>query len=71
MPTTDDSTLTLDCDALPIRDIHRLIRSMAVEGSPTRVRLINPKARHNLGVAMPEGVHLTIEGPAGGTMRAA
>ena len=65
MPSTDDSTLTLDCDALPVRQIHRLIRSVVEGGKATRVRLINPKARHNLGVAMPEGLQLTIDGPAG------
>jgi glutamate synthase domain-containing protein 3 len=65
VPSTDDSTLTLDCDALPVRQIHRLIRSVVEGGKATRVRLIHPKARHNLGVAMPEGLHLTIDGPAG------
>ena len=65
MPSNDDSTLTLDCDALPIRQIHRLIRSVVEEGGSTRVRLLNPKARHNLGVAMPEGLHLSILGPGG------
>jgi methylamine---glutamate N-methyltransferase subunit B len=62
---TDDSELTLDCDVISVRDVHRLIRSVMVDGKVTRVRLINPKARHNLGVAMPEGLHLTIDGPAG------
>jgi methylamine---glutamate N-methyltransferase subunit B len=62
---TDNSTLTLDCDVYPVRDLHRLMRSVVVEGKVTRVRLLNPKARHNLGVAMPEGLHVTIKGPAG------
>jgi methylamine---glutamate N-methyltransferase subunit B len=62
---TDDSTLTLDCDVYSVRDLHRLMRSVVVEGKVTRVRLLNPKARHNIGVAMPEGLHVTIEGPVG------
>ena len=65
MLSPDDSTLTLDCDILPVRQVHRLIRSVVEDGRSTRVRLVHPKARHNLGVAMPEGLHLTIEGPAG------
>ncbi len=65
MSTTDDPTLTLDCDTLATREIHRLIRARVAEAGSARVRLIHPAARHNLGVAMPEGVHLTIEGPAG------
>ena len=62
---TDDSTLTLDCDVYSVRDLHRLMRSVVVEGKVVRVRLLNPKARHNISVAMPEGLHVTIDGPAG------
>jgi len=65
VPTTDDSTTVLDCDVLPVRQIHQWIRSNVRETRTTRVRLVNSRARHNLAVAMPEGVHITIEGPAG------
>jgi methylamine---glutamate N-methyltransferase subunit B len=55
---------TIDCGDLPVRVINREIRAAVAEGS-TSVRLLNPAARHNLGVALPAGIRLTIEGSAG------
>jgi glutamate synthase domain-containing protein 3 len=58
------SPTTIDCTNLPVRAINRAIRAAAVEGASAIV-LLNPAARHNLGVALPAGVTLTIEGSAG------
>jgi glutamate synthase domain-containing protein 3 len=54
----------IDCDGLPTREINRLVRA-AIAAGTTRIRLIHPAARHNLGVALPAGVELTVEGSAG------
>jgi glutamate synthase domain-containing protein 3 len=55
---------TIDCTNLPVRAINRAIRTATAEGASAIV-LLNPAARHNLGVALPAGVTLTIEGSAG------
>jgi glutamate synthase domain-containing protein 3 len=55
---------TIDCADLSVRAINRAIRTAAAEGV-TAIVLLNPAARHNLGVALPAGVTLTIEGSAG------
>jgi methylamine---glutamate N-methyltransferase subunit B len=54
----------IDCSDLPVRAINRAIRSAVAEGTMAIV-LQNPAARHNLGVALPAGVTLTIDGSAG------
>ena len=54
----------LDCDSLPTREVNRAVRA-AIAAGRTRIRLIHPAARHNLGVALPQGVELTIDGSAG------
>jgi glutamate synthase domain-containing protein 3 len=54
----------IDCQDRPTREINRAIRDAAEQGV-THIRLRNPAARHNLGVAMPAGLQLTIEGSAG------
>jgi glutamate synthase domain-containing protein 3 len=64
VPTTADRTTTIDCGDLTTRAINREIRE-AIERGSRSIQLLNPSARHNLGVALPEGVHLTIEGSAG------
>lgn len=65
MPATSEAeALTIDCGDRTVREINRAIRA-AAESGVTRIRLRNPAARHNLGVALPEGVHLTLDGPAG------
>lgn len=64
MPKAEASLLTIECSGLPTREINQSVRS-AIESGRTEIRLTNPEARHNLGVALPEGVRLTIEGSAG------
>jgi glutamate synthase domain-containing protein 3 len=61
--TTLDRT-TIACGRLSVREINQAIRS-AIEAGSRRIVLLDPQARHNLGVALPEGVHLTIAGSAG------
>jgi methylamine---glutamate N-methyltransferase subunit B len=66
MPSTDltgDRTV-IDCDGLSTREVNRAVRA-AVAAGTTRIQLIHPAARHNLGVALPEGVELMIEGSVG------
>jgi methylamine---glutamate N-methyltransferase subunit B len=58
------STLTLDCADLPTREINRAIRA-AIAAGAQRLRLLRPAARHNLGVALPAGVSLSIDGSVG------
>jgi methylamine---glutamate N-methyltransferase subunit B len=60
---TDDPSI-LACGNLSTREINRDLRA-AVAAGTTRIRLLHPAARHNLGVALPEGVEVTIEGSAG------
>ena len=55
---------TIDCGDLTVREINRGVRA-AIAGGSTSIVLRNPAARHNLGVALAAGVHLTIEGSAG------
>ncbi|QDV34668.1 GltB/FmdC/FwdC-like GXGXG domain-containing protein [Tautonia plasticadhaerens] len=64
MSIAGHESLTIDCAGRPVREINRAIRS-AIAGGQSRLRLLNPAARHNLGVALPEGVHLRVDGPAG------
>jgi glutamate synthase domain-containing protein 3 len=54
----------LDCGELTTRAINRAIRA-AVGAGTTRIHLRNPAGRHNLGVALPAGIELTIEGSVG------
>jgi glutamate synthase domain-containing protein 3 len=60
----DPPALTIDCGELGVRAINRAIRAAIASGT-TRIRLVRPAARHNLGVALPEGVELEIEGSVG------
>jgi glutamate synthase domain-containing protein 3 len=55
---------TIDCGDRPARAINCEVRA-AVAAGAAWVRLVNPAARHNLGVALPEGIRLTVEGSAG------
>jgi glutamate synthase domain-containing protein 3 len=54
----------VDCGELPVRAINRAIRA-AIAAGATEIRLLRPAARHNLGVALPAGVSVTIEGSVG------
>ncbi len=59
-----DPPAVVDCGDLSTREVNRAVRA-AVAAGTNHIRLIQPAARHNLGVALPEGVVLTIEGSAG------
>jgi methylamine---glutamate N-methyltransferase subunit B len=60
----NEEALVIDCGDLPTREINRRVRS-AIAAGAGRVRLLHPAARHNLGVALPEGIELIIDGSAG------
>ncbi len=60
----DPSIKTLDCGDMTTRAINQAIRA-AIAAGTTRIQFLNPMARHNLGVALPQGVDLTIDGSAG------
>ena len=55
---------TVDCGELPVRAINQAIRDAIASGSKA-IHLSHPGARHNLGVGLPEGVELTIDGSVG------
>jgi glutamate synthase domain-containing protein 3 len=59
-----DGESLIDCIGQSSREINRAVRD-AIAAGQVRIRLRNPAARHNLGVALPEGVELTIDGSAG------
>ena len=52
------------CEGKTTRAINRTIRRLAGEGSP-HIRVEDPGARHNLGVAVLEPTHLTFDGSVG------
>ena len=63
-PTATQPVRQIDCADLMTREINRTVRDAIAEGTK-EFHLLHPSARHNLGVALPEGVRLTIEGSAG------
>jgi len=58
------ASISLDCNTLSARDVNLAIRKAAVDGVRT-VELTNPMARHNLGVAITDPVHLIYRGDVG------
>lgn len=62
--SADEGATAIDCGDRMSREINREVRGAFASGA-TWVRLLGPASRHNLGVALPEGVRLTIEGGAG------
>ncbi len=54
----------VDCGEQSVRAINQSIRSAIASGCRA-VRLLRPGGRHNLGVGLPEGVEVTIEGSVG------
>jgi glutamate synthase domain-containing protein 3 len=57
-------SVTLDCAKLTTREINSTIKRLAAEGE-TEIHLINPEARHSLGVAIFYPVKIVVEGTAG------
>ncbi len=55
---------TLDCAKLTTREINTTIKRLAAEGE-TEIHLVNPEARHSLGVAIFYPVKIVVEGTAG------
>jgi len=55
---------TLDCEGRTTREINRELRRLIGAGERA-ITLVNPKARHNLAVAILEPVRIVIEGSAG------
>jgi glutamate synthase domain-containing protein 3 len=65
VPETSGTSATIDCDgSRPVREINREIRAKVACGE-RRIVLLNPGARHNLAIALPDGVQVTVEGSAG------
>jgi glutamate synthase domain-containing protein 3 len=57
-------TVTIDCRGRLTRDINRDIRAAIARGE-TDLRVLNPDARHNLGVALLQPVRVAFEGSVG------
>lgn len=56
--------LVLDCESMSITAINQAIRKAAQDGV-SQVEILNPLARHNLGVAITDPVHLVYKGDVG------
>lgn len=56
--------VALDCMKLTTREINTTIKRLAAEGE-TEIHLVNPEARHSLGVAIFYPVKIVVEGTAG------
>jgi glutamate synthase domain-containing protein 3 len=57
-------SVTLDCAKLTTREINTTIKRLAAEGEK-EIRLVNPEARHSLGVAIFYPIKVVVEGTAG------
>jgi glutamate synthase domain-containing protein 3 len=57
-------TTSIDCAKHTIREINLEIRRLAAEGE-SEIHLLNPEARHSLGVALFHPVKVVVEGTAG------
>jgi glutamate synthase domain-containing protein 3 len=57
-------TTTIACNGKTTREINRLLREAIAAGHPD-VRVLDPGARHNLGVALLHPVRVTFEGSVG------
>ena len=60
----DVETLTLDCQGKPTREINKIIRKASDDGVK-QVEIINPQARHNIGVGILKPIHLIYRGHVG------
>jgi len=54
--------ITLDCEALSVRDVNRALRRLPEGGQAT---LLAPRGRHNLAVGITPSVSITVDGNAG------
>jgi glutamate synthase domain-containing protein 3 len=61
---SDAQVMVVDCGDLPVRAINQAVRAAIASGA-TRIRLLHPAARHNLGVGLPAGITLEIDGSVG------
>ena len=52
------------CDDKATREINREVRELIASGE-LRIDIRNPGARHNLGVALVDPVHVVIDGSVG------
>jgi glutamate synthase domain-containing protein 3 len=59
---TELTEIVLDLAELSVRDANRVLRGLP---AGARVRLLNPRGRHNLAVGLQHAVEVAIEGPAG------
>jgi glutamate synthase domain-containing protein 3 len=57
-------TFTIDCHEQSTREINRQLRA-AVAAGHRDIRVLEPDARHNLGVALLQPVHVVFEGSVG------
>src|SRR5258708_40044259 len=57
-------TATLDCAELTTREINQAIKRLTGEGE-REIHLLNPQARHSLGVAVFSPIKIVVEGTAG------
>jgi glutamate synthase domain-containing protein 3 len=57
-------TFTIDCQGISTRDVNRALRE-AVAAGQRAVRVLHPDARHSLGVALLQPVHVVFEGSVG------
>jgi glutamate synthase domain-containing protein 3 len=57
-------TFTIDCGGKTTREINRLLRE-AIAAGQRELRVLEPDARHNLGVALLQPAHVVFEGSVG------
>jgi glutamate synthase domain-containing protein 3 len=57
-------TLTINCHGQTTREINRQLR-VAIAAGHRDIRVLEPDARHNLGVALLQPVHIVFEGSVG------
>jgi glutamate synthase domain-containing protein 3 len=54
----------MDCEGKSVREINTALRAL-IEAGETEIHVLNPAARHNLGVGLIQPVHLIFEGSVG------
>lgn len=56
--------VSIDCDGKSITEINEFLRKAAADGI-AEVEILNPDARHNLGVCITDPIHLIYQGDVG------